>query len=80
MCHPGHVMFTRGALPLGLFRSVRTFTLSNQDTMTHLRVQEEFTAPLARLTKPRGKTPGRLLHPLRQSREGTRGTDRLTRQ
>lgn len=50
---PGEVMtWTRG-LPLGLFKSVRTFTLSSQDAMTHLRVTEEFTGPLARLM---GKT------------------------
>lgn len=46
---PGEVMtWTRG-LPLGLFKSVRTFTLSSQDAMTHLHVTEEFTGPLAGL-------------------------------
>jgi hypothetical protein len=39
----------RYRLPLGLFKSVRTFTLSSQDAMTHLRVTEEFTGPLAGL-------------------------------
>ena len=46
---PGEVMtWTRG-LPLGLFKSIRTFTLTSQDAMTHLRVKEESIGPLAGL-------------------------------
>ena len=45
----GEVMTLTRALPRGLFKSVRTFTISHQDAMTHLRVQEEFTGPLAGL-------------------------------
>ncbi|WP_209745317.1 MULTISPECIES: SRPBCC family protein [Micrococcaceae] len=46
---PGEFMtWTRG-LPLGLFKSVRTFTISSQAAMTHLRVTEESCGPLAGL-------------------------------
>lgn len=52
---PGEVMtWTRG-LPLGLFKSVRTFTLSSQTAMTHLRVQEEASGPLAGLMRKTGQ-------------------------
>lgn len=43
---PGEVMTWTGGLPLGLFRGVRTFTLSPQRGMTQLRVKEEFSGPL----------------------------------
>jgi hypothetical protein len=43
---PGEVMTWTGGLPLGLFTGVRTFTLTSQDGMTHLRVRGEFTGPL----------------------------------
>lgn len=46
---PGEVMTWTRALPLALFKSVRTFTLSSQSTLTHLRVTEEVTGPLAPL-------------------------------
>ena len=35
-----------GGMPLGLFRGVRTFTLTPSGGATHLRVREEFTGPL----------------------------------
>ena len=38
-------------LPLGLFRGVRTFTLTPQGGQTHLRVSEEFTGPLLPLVR-----------------------------
>ena len=43
---PGEVMTWTGRLPLGLFRGVRTFTLSPHGGKTHLRVREEFSGPL----------------------------------
>lgn len=43
---PGEVMTWTGALPLGLFTGVRTFTLSPHGGKTHLRVKEEFSGPL----------------------------------
>lgn len=46
---PGEVMTWTGGLPLGLFKTVRTFTLSSQAAMTRLRVKEEITGPLAGL-------------------------------
>ena len=44
---PGEVMTWTGGLPLGLYKSVRTFTLSAHAAMTHLRVTEQHTGPLA---------------------------------
>lgn len=46
---PGEVMTWTGGLPLGLYKNVRTFTLSPQAAMTHLRVTDEHTGPLAGL-------------------------------
>ncbi|RAX16758.1 hypothetical protein DC347_10745 [Pseudarthrobacter sp. AG30] len=46
---PGEVMTWTGGLPLGLYKNVRTFTLSTEAAMTHLRVTEEHTGPLAGL-------------------------------
>ncbi|HEY1154731.1 MAG TPA: hypothetical protein VGE95_00315 [Arthrobacter sp.] len=46
---PGEVMTWTGGLSLGLYKSVRTFTLSTHAAMTHLRVTEERTGPLAGL-------------------------------
>ncbi|HEX9089386.1 MAG TPA: SRPBCC domain-containing protein [Arthrobacter sp.] len=43
---PGEVMTWTGGLPWGLFKGVRTFTLTPHGGMTHLRVREEFTGPL----------------------------------
>ena len=35
-----------GGMPLGLFRGIRTFTLTPTATGTHLHLQEEFSGPL----------------------------------
>jgi hypothetical protein len=43
---PGELMTWTGGVPLGLYRGVRTFTLSPQGGKTHLRVTEEFSGPL----------------------------------
>lgn len=39
-------MVWEGGLPFGLFRGVRTFTLTPQGDATHVTVREEFTGPL----------------------------------
>ena len=44
---PGQVMTWTGGLPLGLYKNIRTFTLSNREESTHLRVSEDNTGPLA---------------------------------
>lgn len=49
----GEVMTWTGGIPLRLYKGVRTFTLSPQSGMTHLRVKEEFSGPLLGL---KGKT------------------------
>jgi hypothetical protein len=46
---PGEVMTWTGGLPLGLFKGVRTFTLTPQGGMTRLRVREEYSGALLRL-------------------------------
>jgi hypothetical protein len=47
---PGRSMRWTGAMPLGLFKGVRTFTLSPQDGgATRLTVREEYTGPLVPL-------------------------------
>jgi hypothetical protein len=44
---PGKRMVWSGGMPLGLFKGVRTFTLSPQgDGATLLNVREEYTGPL----------------------------------
>lgn len=44
---PTHRSMTwTGGLPFGLFRGVRTFTLTGREGGTHLDVHEEFTGPL----------------------------------
>jgi hypothetical protein len=44
---PNQRMVWKGGMPLGLFRGVRTFTLSPQpDGMTRFTMREEFTGPL----------------------------------
>ena len=44
---PGTRMVWSGGMPLGLFRGVRTFTVSPQDDGTsRLTVREEYTGPL----------------------------------
>jgi hypothetical protein len=44
---PGRVMQWSGGMPLGLFKGVRTFTLSPQeDGATRFTVREEYTGPL----------------------------------
>ena len=43
---PGKVITWTGGALLGLFKGVRTFTLTPHGGMTHLHVREEFTGPL----------------------------------
>lgn len=43
---PGRVMTWTGGMPLGLFRGVRTFTLTPQDGGTHFEMTEVFTGPM----------------------------------
>jgi hypothetical protein len=44
---PGRSMTWSGGMPLGLFKGVRTFTLSPQDAgPTRFRMREEYTGPL----------------------------------
>lgn len=43
---PGEVMTWTGGLPLGLFKRIRTFTLSPHAGLTRLRVTEELSGPL----------------------------------
>lgn len=44
---PGHRMEWSGGMPLGLFRGVRTFTLTpGGDGETNVKVREEYTGPL----------------------------------
>lgn len=44
-----HRMTWTARLPLGLFRGVRTFTLTDRAKGTHLKVKEEYFGPLAGL-------------------------------
>jgi hypothetical protein len=45
---PGRKMVWSGGMPLGLFKGVRTFTLSPEaDGMTTFAMREEYTGPLA---------------------------------
>ena len=39
-------MIWTGGLPLGLFKGVRTFTLTAAGDGTHVEIVEEFTGPL----------------------------------
>jgi hypothetical protein len=43
---PGRRMVWSGGLPLGLFRGVRTFTLTPEGGHTTLSVREEYSGPL----------------------------------
>lgn len=43
---PDRCMVWSGGLPLGLFRGVRTFTLSPTSEGSHLQIREVFTGPL----------------------------------
>jgi hypothetical protein len=38
-----------GGMPLGLFKGVRTFTISSRDGGSHFHMREEFTGPLLKL-------------------------------
>ena len=50
---PGRRMVWSGGMPMGLFKGVRTFTLSAQaDGTTAFRVREEYTGPLLPLIWP----------------------------
>jgi hypothetical protein len=46
---PGEVMTWTSSLPLGLFKRIRTFTLSPRAGLTHLKVKEEVSGLLAAL-------------------------------
>ena len=47
---PGHGMTWRGGMPLGLFRGVRTYSLTpDGDGRTRFDMREEFSGPLAPL-------------------------------
>ena len=43
---PGRKMVWSGGMPLGLFKGIRTFTLSPEGGATRLTVREEYTGPL----------------------------------
>jgi hypothetical protein len=44
---PGQKMVWSGGMPLGLFKGVRTFTLSADGKgLTHFKMREEFTGPM----------------------------------
>jgi hypothetical protein len=43
---PGERMTWTGGMPLGLFRGVRTYTLTPEDGGTRFRMREEFSGPL----------------------------------
>jgi uncharacterized protein YndB with AHSA1/START domain len=45
---PRRLVFT-GGMPLGLFRGVRTYSLSESGGLTDFRMREEYTGPLAGL-------------------------------
>ncbi len=46
---PGRRMTWSGGMPLGLFRGVRTFGLTDEGEGTRLAVTEEFTGPMVKL-------------------------------
>lgn len=48
---PGRTMTWTGGMPLGLFRGVRTFSLTGEGGATRLSVVEEFTGPLLPLMR-----------------------------
>jgi hypothetical protein len=43
---PGRRMVWAGGMPLGLFKGVRTFTLTPEDGATRFTMREEYTGPL----------------------------------
>jgi hypothetical protein len=43
---PGERMVWSGGMPLGLFKGVRTFTLTRTGAGTHFKMREEYTGPL----------------------------------
>ena len=43
---PGQRMTWSGGMPLGLFKGVRTFTLTPEDGGTRFRMREEYSGPL----------------------------------
>lgn len=43
---PGERMTWRGGMPFGLFKGVRTFTLTPTESGTELHTREEFSGPL----------------------------------
>jgi uncharacterized protein YndB with AHSA1/START domain len=46
---PPHRLEFSGGMPLGLFRGVRTYTLTPADEGTLFRMREEYTGPMLRL-------------------------------
>ena len=47
--NPGSGMTWTGGMPLGLFKGVRTYTLTAQGDTTRFMMREEYTGPLASL-------------------------------
>ena len=43
---PGRSMVWSGGMPLGLFKGVRTFTLTPENGATRFEMREEYTGPL----------------------------------
>ena len=43
---PGQRMVWSGGMPLGLFKGVRTFTLTPEGSATRFEMREEYTGPL----------------------------------
>jgi hypothetical protein len=43
---PGERMVWTGGMPLGLFKGVRTFTLTPEDGATRFKMREEFSGPM----------------------------------
>ncbi|MGH2968876.1 MAG: SRPBCC family protein [Solirubrobacteraceae bacterium] len=43
---PAERMVWTGGMPLGLFKGVRTFTLTPEDGATRFRMREEYTGPM----------------------------------
>jgi hypothetical protein len=46
---PPHRMVFSGGMPLGLFKGVRTYSLSPSENGTEFHMREEYTGPLLRL-------------------------------
>ena len=75
----GRRMQWSGGMPLGLFRGVRTFTLSPQAAgVTRFHVREEYTGPLAGPHVAIDARPRSVVHALRQRAQDPRRAWRLS--